>query len=389
MRLTRLCARRYRSLYDIDWRLGPLNVLIGPNAGGKSNVLDLLELVRDAAWGHLKESILSRGGITSVFFDGEGPSFSMKLEHEATRGLGRLIYDVEVSRVAKYEDPLVRRESLIQIDSSGAKTPLISRSSGTATFFNNRTRATEKLPMAESLSETALHEFVRIGNPALPQRKYQKCLGRFEVFKHFDTGPNAPVRSACVTSYDRWLFADGSNLTQYLHTLTAESKEFRANLRAAMDAAFAGEFEEAIFAPVADQRIQLKIRWKHLKKPRSASELSDGTIRFLYLISILLDPEPPPLIAIDEPETGLHPRMMAIIAELAVEASRRTQVIFVTHSPDFLDAFGHDAPLSTTVMELADGKSQLHMPTESELRHWLSEYSLGEIFRSGTLEGLV
>ncbi len=116
-------------------------------------------------------------------------------------------------------------------------------------------------------------------------------------------------------------------------------------------------------------------------------DLSDGTIRFLFLMTVLCNPDPPPLIAIDEPETGLHPSMFPIIAEYAAEASKRTQVIFSTHSPQFLDAFGEYNP-TTTVTVRKDGETKIKNLDGDTLKQWLEHYSLGTLFLSGDLEAL-
>src|SRR4051794_34893648 len=82
----------------------------------------------------------------------------------------------------------------------------------------------------------------------------------------------------------------------------------------AMRAAFGNDFEKLVFPPAADQRIHMRIRWRSLKREQSAADLSDGTLRFLFLLAVLANPSPPPVIAIDEPETGLHPSMFPIVA---------------------------------------------------------------------------
>ena len=132
---------------------------------------------------------------------------------------------------------------------------------------------------------------------------------------------------------------DGQNLISVLHTLYTGDRDFKNEINLAMRAAFGEDFEELVFPPAADQRVQLRVRWKSLQREQSAADLSDGTLRFLFLLAVLASPSPAPLIAIDEPETGLHPSMLPIVAEYAVDASSRTQVIFTTHSPQFLDAF--------------------------------------------------
>ncbi len=154
-----------------------------------------------------------------------------------------------------------------------------------------------------------------------------------------------------------------------------------------MRAAFGDDFDRLVFPPAADQLVQLRIRWKSLKREQSMLDLSDGTIRFLFLMTVLCNPEPPSLIAIDEPETGLHPSMFPIIAEYAAEASTRTQVVFSTHSPQFLDAFSDFNP-TTTVTTWQDGETKIKNLDGEALKEWLKHYSLGTLFLSGDLEAM-
>jgi predicted ATPase len=115
--------------------------------------------------------------------------------------------------------------------------------------------------------------------------------------------------------------------------------------------------------------------------------LSDGTLRFLLLLTILASPDPAPLMAIDEPETGLHPSMLPIVAEYAADAAVRSQVIFTTHSPQFLDAFKNQIP-TTTIALWEDGQTVLRTLECDLLKKWLKGYSLGRLFSSGELESL-
>ncbi len=155
-----------------------------------------------------------------------------------------------------------------------------------------------------------------------------------------------------------------------------------------MSAAFGRDYEELVFPPAADQHIQLRIRWKSLRTEQSAANLSDGTLRFLLLVAIFATPNPGDVIALDEPETGLHPSMLPIVAELAAEASQRTQVILSTHSADLLDAFSEVSVPTTTVASIVDGETRLSVIDGEELKRWLEKYRLGALMRSGELEGL-
>ncbi len=190
-----------------------------------------------------------------------------------------------------------------------------------------------------------------------------------------------------MTRLEQRVAPDGQNLINVLHTLYTSDRQFKQDINDAMSAAFGPDFDELIFPPAADQRIQMRVRWKTLRREQSTADLSDGTLRFLFLITVLASPSPPPLIAIDEPETGLHPSMLPIIAEFAVEAARRTQVVFTTHSDQFLDAF-RDAALTTTVANWENGETTLRTLDQNDLAYWRKEYSLGSLFRSGELESL-
>src|SRR5579863_3564146 len=106
------------------------------------------------------------------------------------------------------------------------------------------------------------------------------------------------------------------------------------------------------------------------------------------LLAVLANPEAGSLIAIDEPETGLHPRMFPIVAEFAASAAERSTVVLTTHSPEFLDAFPEDCVPTTTVTECVDGETRLAKLNPEELKRWLKEYSLGNLFKSGELEAI-
>jgi len=173
-----------------------------------------------------------------------------------------------------------------------------------------------------------------------------------------------------------------------LHTLYTGDREFKRSIDDAMRVAFSGDYEELVFPPAADQRVQLRVRWRSLKTEQSAADLSDGTIRFLMLLAILANPTPGDLIAIDEPEVGLHPSMLPIVAEHAAAAAERTQVILTTHSTQLLDAFT-DTPPTTTIAQWKDGETVLAIVDHEELARWLQTYSLGALFRTGELEGMV
>jgi predicted ATPase len=186
---------------------------------------------------------------------------------------------------------------------------------------------------------------------------FRERLVSWSIYHDIHVDQEATLRQAAVARFENRIASDGQNLIPVLHTLYTGDREFKKSIDSAMRAAFSDDFEELIFPPAADQRVQLRIRWKSLKTEQSTADLSDGTIRFLLLLAIFLGTKPGDLIAVDEPEAGLHPSMFPIIAELAAEASERTQVILTTHSPQFLDAFQAVVP-TTTVVQWIDGQTR-------------------------------
>jgi len=210
-------------------------------------------------------------------------------------------------------------------------------------------------------------------------------LASITVYHDLHTNKDASIRQPTVTRMEKRVDPDGQNLVSVMHTLYTNDREFKKDINLAMRAAFGDDFDELVFPPAADQRIQMRIRWKSLKREQSAADLSDGTLRFLFLLTVLASPSPAPIIAIDEPETGLHPSMLPLVAEYAVEASRRSQIIFTTHSPQFLDAFADTVP-TTTVAQWENGETRLQVINGEELDYWLKEYSMGALFKSGELE---
>ena len=147
--------------------------------------------------------------------------------------------------------------------------------------------------------------------------EFQKELAAWRIHQDFLTHRDALVRLPQVTRADTQLATDGQNLIAVLHSLYNSNRDFKNETNTAMQAAFGDDFEELVFPPAADGRIQLRVRWRSLRREVPAADLSDGTLRFLFLLAALANPNPAPLIAIDEPETGLHPSMLRIIAEYA------------------------------------------------------------------------
>ena len=394
--IQKLQIKGFRSLRDVTWEPGKLNVVIGPNGSGKSNLLRALSLLQRSAQGELADSVLHQGGIAPLLWDGQAQELGWvvktdpvdpKLDPERDA----LTYELLLRQLGATSAYRVEYELLgnyYRKDRGQKPEPykFLERHPGHAVTFDPQERALVahegSVPDAQSLLSLIAGPF---GNPIV--LTFRDRLASWGIYHDLHVDQDAPIRQPAVARLEKRVAADGQNLIPVLHTLYSTSRAFKNDVDMAMRTAFGDDFEDLTFPPAADQRVQLRLRWRSLKSAQSAADLSDGTIRFLLLLAILANPEPESLIAIDEPEVGLHPGMLPIVAEFACEAARRTQVILTTHSPQFLDAFREETP-TTTVTHWIDGESRLSVVDGLELARWLEEYSLGALFRSGELEAM-
>ncbi len=394
MKITRLAIEGFRSLRNVSWSPGNLNVIIGPNGTGKSNLLRLMELISISAQGRLGKYIQSLGGMDPIVWDGTATSIKFLLESTPEGGeLGPEQYELELARLGTGSSYKIEKELLInslKLRKQLEKNPFkfLERLSKTAVIFDEaeRTFATPEEFVSEEESLLSIASGPFINNHYIPP--FQRELAAIAVYHDLHTNKDASVRQPAISRLEKRVDPDGQNLISVMHTLYTGDRDFKKDINSAMRAAFGNDFEELIFPPASDQRIQMRVRWKSLKREQSAAELSDGTLRFLFLLTVLASPSPAPIIAIDEPETGLHPSMLPLVAEYAVDAANRSQVILTTHSPQFLDAFSGTKP-TTTVATWENGETLLNTLEGEKLDFWLKEYSLGALFKSGELEQMI
>jgi predicted ATPase len=377
MGIQELEIKGFKSLRHVRWTPGRLNVLIGPNGSGKSNLLQALELLQLSAKGQLSKEILRQGGLFPILWDSKASELSWTLL--AFTQDEPLNYHLSLQPRDFFGSFRIRSETL------SSDTKLLNRTHESIWIGDGESRKLEEVELQGE--QTALSRFTGFSTDERLIVRSQSYLSSWSIYQNLRVDRSSAVRSPIVARYERRISDDGQNLVSVLHTLYTGDRDFKQAIDDAMGAAFGSEYEELLFPPAADQMIQLRIRWRSLKTEQSASNLSDGTLRFLMIIAILASPESGAVVAIDEPETGLHPKMFPIIAEFAVEAARKKQVIFTTHSSQFLDAFREEPP-TTTVIECMNGETRLTVLDEDRLREWLKHYSLGDLYETGELEGM-
>jgi len=381
----------FRSLRDVTWHPGRLNVVIGPNGTGKSNLIRALELLSLSSRGRvLFDRLVSMGGLRSLLWDRQGRQVQWDLSlGDYNPILGDTEYQYSLTLSARGRDS-IENERLSMAFPAAEALSLIARTRDREVHFLDASEHELVLdPSQIDVQSTFLSQ--AFGHSmAWRTTAFKACLEHWRVYHDLRVDQAASVRQAAVTRVEKQLSPDGQNLIPVLHTLYTGDREFKRTIDAAMSAAFGKDYDELVFPPAEDQRVQMRVRWRTLKSEQSAADLSDGTLRFLMLITILAAARSSPLdlIAIDEPETGLHPSMLPIIAEHAAEVSEDVPILFTTHSPQFLNAFRDEVP-TTTVAQWMDGETTLNTVDGDELKRWLERYSLGELFHSGDLEAMI
>jgi predicted ATPase len=395
MAIQMLEVRDYRSFHDIRWGPGKLNLVVGPNGSGKSNLLRLLELISNVAKGRLGAALKESSGVVPLLWDHRAPSLYWKLRIDPVdQGRDRvqdaLTLECELQSIPHTSSYQIATDTLgnwVKFDQGLERSPywIYQRDVRRAMVYDQQAKNLVKFDDPDA-NESLLAQISDSRTNPIPTYT-RRFLEGWRIYHDVHVERGSAMRSPATTQIVKLVEPDGGNLVSVLHTLYTSNREFKRQINEGMRAGFGEQFEELVFQPAAAQQIQLAVQWRSSKEPHAGQDLSDGTLRFLFLLTVLASPEPATLIAIDEPETGLHPSMLPILAEYAAEAAERTQVIMTSHSPVFLDAFSHVDP-QVTLLHWEDGHTQLFPLTSEMLSKWLEQYRLGELFTSGELEDL-
>jgi hypothetical protein len=241
-----------------------------------------------------------------------------------------------------------------------------------------------KFGMQASVPATA-SVFSEVRHPgALALTKLTTALESICLYREFRTGPGAQARTGTAASLlADHLDEDGGNLALRLNELNFD--DGLKGINAVLKRFF--ELCSEVVVRTKGGITQLYLRETGVKDAFAATSLSDGTLRLLCLLAVLLDANPPPLICIEEPEAGLHPDAIREIAGLLTDASTRTQLIITTHSPTLIDALS-DQPEAVLVCERDfDRFTQFRRLDRSKLEEWLERYTLGELWQKGEIGG--
>lgn len=382
---TRLQISGYRRLADIDLELRPLNVLIGANGVGKSSVLDVFNLLADSASGKLQQTISELGGFSSLLTaDGKTNHMGFSITKRAENG-DSITYRLRLAQEGLgFSSPL---EALEKLTPAGENFIHFQRETGKLTILDNKTPTLLEMAGIWPESATASTE------PTLSL--LDKSQGAADAFKNhllnmsliyhgLDVSKRAPVRNSQTLRHAKEPGIDGEDLFSCLYTLkeTAPSRFeiIEDTLRVVFPA-----FDRLTFPPIGGGQLTMGWKDKTFRREFYPHELSEGTLRFLWLATLLQCPELPAVTLIDEPEVSLHPEMLQLLTDLMREASQRTQLIVATHSDRFVRFLDPDELVICDLDE--QGLTTLKRGSDLDLGHWLADYGLDELWTKGVLGG--
>jgi len=354
-RLDRIEVNGFTSIRHGSVALGRLNVLVGANGAGKSNFIHALALLGRIVDSELNLFVGLNGGAAALLnSDSSRSGITLRVDAHPN--------SYKATLVPAANDELIFEEE--QVSFHGPSYP-------------------DPWQIGRGHRETRLHDVVDERSSVSVASRIVELLRGCRVFHFHDTSADAPVKRYVPTADDIALREDAGNLAAVLYALREnEPASYRRIVGAIHQVA--PFFRDFVLKPESSDRILL--RWQETDSDAvfSANQMSDGTLRFVCLATLLLQPTLPALVVLDEPELGLHPYAIVQLAGLLRQASSRSQVLIATQSVTLMNQFEVD---DLIVVERRNGASHFTRPDRSKLSDWLNEYSLGELWEKNMIGG--
>lgn len=361
--IKRLTIQGFKSILDLrDFQMNNLNVLIGANGSGKSNFVSYFRMLGELVEGRLQNWVRNQGSSDRIV------SFGVK----------------ETNRL----------ESFIEFGNNGYKFVLEPTIDGGFSFASESLffagvlyHRSKWISLGSGHTEAKLKEkYAENGGGSEADYCYNS-ISSWKVFHFHDTSDTAGVKRIGALHDNEYLRSDASNLAAFLYRLVNDHLDVYQQIRKTIRLAIPF-FDDFVLRPqeLPTGEQQIRLLWKQNNSDYSLwpSQLSDGSIRFICLVTALLQPDPPSTIIIDEPELGLHPYAITLLGSLLRSAANRMQVIVSTQSVPLVNEFSIN---DLVIVERERDETVFKRLNEEELKMWLDEYSIGELWEKNILGG--
>ncbi|MBD3377876.1 AAA family ATPase [candidate division KSB1 bacterium] len=362
--LEKISIQGFKSIKELnEFELGNLNVMVGANGAGKSNLVSFFQMLRVMANGGLQKYVLSNGGADGFFYN--GPKETEKIKAHLIFGQNEYVFRLESS---------IASEMIV---------------AGESTLYKGGDYSSEWRHWSGGNKEARLSEWKRRrsswGNYPSVEAYVYGAISNWMVYHFHDTSSSAPIRREGSVRDFRELGPEAGNIAAFLFHLKEnfEKKYIRIQETIQLIAPFFEDFLLEPYKKGENELIRLEWKQKGSSMPFQPWQLSDGTLRFICLATALLQPIKPSTIIIDEPELGLHPYALQVLAALMHEASERTQLVVSTQSTNFINHFDPDKII---VVDRKDDASVFRRLDHSLLEQWLEDYAVGELIQKDIIE---
>ena len=366
--IKRITIKGFKSIKSlVDFELGHLNVIVGANGSGKSNFVQIFKMIRAMSMKGFQSFVYSNGEPQSFPYNGfkETPKIEVSLEFASRgrSGKGNCFYNFALTPSPSWK--------LLVSETRGYLAP---------------NKLSYGPPDLESRLEDEKEEMAQVGAGHGVGYYVYDSISHWMVYHFHDSSLLAPMRTPELKDDKKYLRSDASNIAPFLlylkENFPGNYKSIVLAIQAVMP--FFKDFTLETTRNGLEENVKLTWSQKGTDYPMQSFHLSDGSIRFICLATALLQPIPPSTIIIDEPELGLHPAAIEILANLIEVASRNTQVIVATQSPLLLDKFNVE---DIIIARRENGATLFERLDEDKLKLWLDEFSLGELWVKDIING--
>jgi predicted ATPase len=355
--LSRIKIKGFKSIREMDLELHNLNILIGANGAGKTNFVSVFKLLNQIIEKNLQVFVAKSGGANALLH------FGQKVTSELEIGLHFGKNEYNATLIPSADDNLIFAKEIC---------------------WYHYPQKPWGVELGEGHRETFLQEEAH-KHPGKIADHVLQSLKSYKIYHFHDTSESALVKKKGDINDNALLRPDASNLAAFLYLLQTRHREYydRIVKTVRLVAPF---FDDFMLQPLGLNPNNIELQWREKGSDAyfNATSLSDGTLRFICLTTLLLQPTLPTTILIDEPELGLHPYAITLLASMLESAATKTQVIVSTQSVPLVNQF---SPESIIVVDREDGQSVFKRLELQDVEHWLEEYGLGELWEKNSIGG--
>jgi predicted ATPase len=357
--LEKLTIQGFKSIRDQSLELERLNVFIGGNGVGKSNLIGAFRFLHEVINQRLAKYVATRGGADSILHFGRKTTPKMAFYLEFGEGDTSNAYRLRLEGTEE-SGLVIAKETAYYHERKAYPSPYIR-------------------PISAYVPESKLREIQHIC-----AREVVEDLDSYRVYHFHDTSETAAAKGICDLEDNSVLRPQAENLAAFLYFLQEKHADHFSLIEDTVSQ-IAPFFDSFVLKPSRLNESKIRLEWKEVGHDGyfNATSLSDGTLRFICLATLLLQPELPAVVLLDEPELGLHPAAVALLADLLSAASQRTQVIVGTQSVTLIN---HLTPDQVWTVNREGDQSVFLKLNQSDYSTWLEDYSLGELWEKNLIK---